>query len=208
MGYGDQNLKLNISDLSLGVVSNKETILLAVIDPMNWNDVGYTADAFQKQRLIACQQSVSRQKYSSPSRIKRFVFDALLVRGGRVAVGVQLFNAGGLRGLKSGILQSAFVIKDAPIVHRGRIDFAHAHIGFSDEIAHATVNKRNIQAAAILNLRSFLQGSGSIVDCRLAFPMWPFVYMRLSEIRLLVHRFRLWSTGKGKRFIQQEADPS
>ncbi|AXL50464.1 hypothetical protein DSC91_002688 [Paraburkholderia caffeinilytica] len=173
---------------------------------MNWENGGYSVKGFQKKHLIACEQSVSRQCYSSPRRLDFFVFEILLGKSGRTAVGVQSFNANALRNITSGDGINQFSIKDAPIVQRGKIDFAHAHIGFSNEIAHATINKKNIQAAAIENLFDLFGKSGAVLDPRSRFPRPPFLYVRLSEIRLAVHRLHLWVTGKGREFIRLDTD--
>ncbi|SDR18303.1 hypothetical protein [Paraburkholderia tuberum] len=202
MTDANNNQKPDYPTVSLGEVRGGEEILLAVVEPMNWENGKYSIKGFQKKHLIACEQSVSRQCYSSPRRLNFFVFDILLGKAGRIAVGVQSFNANALQNIRSDDGTNQFIINDAPIVQRGKIDFAHAHIGFSNEIAYATINKKNIQAAAIENLFELFRQSGAVLDPRSRFPRPPFLYMRLSEMRLAAHRLHLWVTGKGREFIR------
>ena len=207
MADADKNQNPDYSVVSPGEVEGVEEILLAVVEPMNWEKGEYSVKGFQKKRLIACEQSVSRQCYSSPRRLDFFVFEILLSKQGTTAIGVQSFNADALRNIASnGVKQ--FIIKDVPIVQRGKIDFAHAHIGFTDEIAKATVNKKNIQAAAIENLFYLFKQSGAVLDPTSRFPRSPFLYMRRSEMRLVAHRLHLWVTGKGREFIRLDIERS
>lgn len=188
--------------ISPGEVSSKEDILLAVVEPVNWENGTFNGQAFQKKRLKARDQSVARQCYSTPRRLKFFVFDLLLRKPGRVEVGVQRFNSRALRELIGGDGVGQFVVVDAPLVVKGKIDFAHAHIGFSDEVSKGG---NNVQAAAILNLRDLLARSGGVKKSRSQFPPAPFLYLRASEFRLARHKLRVRKNGEEQRFLEKEA---
>ncbi|TDR04349.1 hypothetical protein [Paraburkholderia silvatlantica] len=190
------------SKVSPGKITDKEDILLAVVEPYNWESGAFSKQAFQKKNLIARKQSVARQCYSSPRRLKFFVFNFLLRKTGRVEIGVQRFNSRSLRDLFASDGSKQFVIADAPLSVNGKIDFAHAHFGFSDEII---AGGPNAQTAAVMNLRDFLENHGTLKRSRSQFPPAPFLYVRPSEFRLMRHRFRIWANGEGKKFINAES---
>lgn len=182
--------KTKHSELSPGIVKKSERILLAIVQPMNWDGVGFTIDSFKKKDLKECKQSVSRRSFSSPRRIRYFVFDILLAKKpDREAKGLVQFISGDLRSLTAGNGGRAFIVIDAPLQIKNRIDYAHAHMGFSPEIIGAG---KSAQAAAILNLKGLLLAGGPPHRPEQFFPVYPLLYIRLSEFRLAGHRLRLW----------------
>ncbi|SIN81953.1 hypothetical protein [Paraburkholderia phenazinium] len=192
------------SEISPGEVFDEEDILLAAVEPMNWQDGVFNGQAFQKKYLKARQQSVARQCYSSPARLKFFVFDQLLLnKPERKVKGTQRFNSRALRDLKSDDGTKQFVVIDAPLAVRNKIDFAHAHIGFTDKVNRGG---NSAQAAAILNLRDLLKRSGGVKWVWLQFPPPPLIYLRPSEFRLARHRLRLRREGIDKEFLKAEAE--
>lgn len=189
------------SEISVGKIADKEDILLAVVEPYNWEAGTFNQQAFQKKYLKACKQSVARQIYSSPRRLKFFVFDILMGKAGRTEIGVQRFNSRALLDLTSEDGLQQFVIYDAPIVVKNKIDFAHAHIGFSDAVISGG---NSAQAAAVLNLRDFLKKNGGPRASKSQFAPVPFLYLRRSEVKLVLHKLCLWRNGEAREFIDAE----
>ncbi|WP_025598190.1 hypothetical protein [Burkholderia sp. WSM2230] len=184
--------------LSLGIVKRGERILIAFVQPLNWEDNDFTRDAFKKKDFVECKQSVARQRYSSPPRIRFFVFDVLLSKKpGREAKGLMQFSARQLRKMTTEGGQREFLIIDAPLVSNGKIDYAHAHVGFSPEIASAN---RSVQAAAIQNFKDVVRAGGGPAAPEKFFLPYPFLYIRPAEVKLLFHRLRVW-------YLRRIADP-
>ncbi|MDN7492544.1 hypothetical protein QZM35_32965 [Burkholderia sp. AU45274] len=198
MADANNEYQIDHSKVTPGEVVDKEDILLAVIEPNNWADGAFSKQGFQKKHLTARSLSVARQPYSSPRRLKFFVFDIILQRPGKIARGVTRFNARALRELSSKDGTRQFIILDAPLPRNNKIDFAHAHIGFSEN----TITKgSNEQTAAVLNLRELLEKSGEPKKPEAQFAPFPLLYFRLSEFRLLRLRLRIWRNGSGKQFL-------
>ncbi|MFP3506669.1 hypothetical protein [Burkholderia sp. SIMBA_062] len=205
MSDSNNEQRLNNFNVSPGKITDKEDILLAVVEPYNWESGTFNRQAFQKKNLLARKQSVARQCYSSPRRLKMFVFDFLLRKSGRVEVGAHRFNSRGLRDVLSNGGPKEFVLLDAPLPINGKIDFAHAHFGFSDEVI---AGGNNAQTAAVMNLRDFLEKHGKLKKVRAQFPPAPFLYLRPSELRLMRHRFRIWANGEGRKFLAAKDGPT
>lgn len=205
MSDSNNEQRSNNFDVSPGKITDKEDILLAVVEPYNWESGTFNRQAFQKKNLKARKQSVARQCYSSPRRLKFFVFDFLLRKSDRVEVGAHRFNSRGLRDVLSNGGQKEFVLVDAPLPINGKIDFAHAHFGFTDEVI---AGGNNAQTAAVMNLRDFLEKHGKLKKVRAQFPPAPFLYLRPSELRLMRHRFRIWANGEGKKFLAAGDSPT
>ncbi|MDO3616465.1 hypothetical protein Q3O97_11445 [Ralstonia pseudosolanacearum] len=190
------------SEISPAAIKKLEKLLLAVVDPLNWADEDFTKNAFQTSKLKATQLSVARLSYASPKRIDYFVYRPILKKDPtRVVKGVMSFTCGDLCAPIPGSDDGEFVVLDAPSVLDGKIYFAHAHIGFSRSVIDAG---KNAQTAAVCNLKLLVR-KGAPVAADTLFPPVPLIYLRPSELRLSIHRIRLWATGEGQRFISQNS---
>ncbi len=190
------------SPISPAAIKKDEKLLLAVIDPLNWDGVGFTKNAFQTKKLKSTELSVARFSYASPKRIDYFVYRPIRQKDpARKIMGVMRFSCEGLCKATPENPEGEFVVVDAPSVSEGKIYFAHAHVGFSPSVMAAG---KNAQTAAVGNLKLLL-ANGPAVAVESLFPSGPLIYFRASELRLSVHRIRLWATGEGRRFIEQNS---
>ena len=190
------------SPISPAAIKKGEKLLLAVIDPLNWNGLGFTKSAFQTKKLKAAELSVARFPYASPKRIDFFVYRPILAKDPtRKIMGVMQFTCESLCKATPGSPEGEFIVVDAPSVSEGKIYFAHAHVGFSPSVVAAG---KNAQTAAVGNLKLLL-ANGRAVAAETLFPSAPCIYFRPSELRLTVHRLRLWATGEGRRFVEQNS---
>jgi hypothetical protein len=178
--------------LSPGRVINSEKILLAIVEPFNWEHGCFTNDAFPKKRLENCEQSVSRQRYATPNSLQKFVVNPLLRKSGRVLKGFSCVPCSSLRAENGSSGYREFVIVDnAYEDNDSGIHFAHAHIGFSPDVLKSPQTK-NAKVAAVENLRDILQNgfkhSGDAYnarECFLPFPLFLFTPYIL--------KIRMWS---------------
>ncbi|WP_146129317.1 hypothetical protein [Burkholderia gladioli] len=201
----DANNKIDHSKVTPGEVKDKEDILLAVIEPNNWSNGTFSKQGFQRKHLKDRSLSVARQPYSSPSRFKFFVLDIIFLRPGKIDRGVARFNTQSLRKLSNNDGENQFVILDAPLPIKNKIDFAHAHIGFSDK----TIEKGNSeQLAAALNLRELVENSGEPKNVTEQFAPFPWLYLRASELKLLFLKIKIRINGAGKHFLKQANQPN
>lgn len=186
-----ENERCRQDSLSPGRVLNSEKILLAIVEPFNWEHGCFTIDAFPKKRLENCEQSVSRQRYATPNSLQKFVVNPLLRKPERVLKGFSCVPCSSLRAKNGSSGYREFVIVDNAYEDKDLgINFAHAHIGFSPNVLKSPQIK-NAKAAAVENLRDILQKgfkhSGDVYarECFLPFPLFLFTPYIL--------KIRMWS---------------
>ncbi|MFL9860841.1 hypothetical protein PQR72_34755 [Paraburkholderia madseniana] len=196
------------SELSPGRITNREKILLAVIEPMNWNSGDFTSNAFQTKNLENCAQSVARQRYSSPKRLHKFVIDILLSRKSeRLLKGVISIPAHQLRAAPTVGATQEFIIVDAPYWVERKVDFAHAHVGFSPDVMTGTIGTpKSRKVAAVANLKNALRTQGKMFEVPQCFLRSPWLYCTAAQLWLCALRAWLWLSGRTRHPPEEAVD--
>lgn len=196
---GEYDKELNKQkSLSPCVVASNERILFVLIDPLQWTKGTFSSSAFRTTWLNDCSQSVARQPYSSPERLRRFVVEPLLRNDPdeRELVGAVGAPATAIRKITIDLNDDtrAFVVLDDAVELEVGVDYAHAVLGFTPELSAKT---KNYKTAAVGNLKLAFLRAGDPRRIGQFFMPWPFWMGTLSQLKLLKHRvFRRQSQEK------------
>jgi len=144
-------------DISPGIVGDGESIVLIIIDPLQWQNGKLIPAAFSKTRLKSCSLSVARGNHSTLAEINSHVVHPQLAKPGRRLVGSCKTQCSIIRSI-IGDQDSARLFC---VIDDGLDDYpAHAVIGFSDHTKSDNFWSRNQRTAAIANLSLAFERNG------------------------------------------------